>query len=169
MLCVNFIVENDVPCMTPDEQSLALAGAFVIFNCVIPEYNHIKSIANCSNSQCQSFHETILNKSSMINLAVHLSYEGSFPTFLLKHTYDLSNLSNVKPVMVFWNSNGEFDWQKYDILISNETCRDFSSAATCPIKFSCTLPYSIGITITLFTLISTPVYLMLSVILIHRH
>ena len=174
-LSISFIVETEVPCLTPIEQSIALEERFVIFDCVIPEYNHSKFIANCSNSnQCQSFHETILNKSSMINIAVDSPIEVRSPTyFLLKQTYNLSNLSNVRPVMDFWNSEGEFNWQRYDILINNETSRDlgdlYTSDTACPIKFSCTLHYAIGITVGLFTLISTPVYLMVSVILIHRH
>ena len=81
----------------------------------------------------------------------------------------LSNLSNVKPVMDIGNSDGIFDWKTYDVLMSNEAKRDLRSFDSCPIKFSCTLHYAYGITISLFTLISVPVYLMVSVILIHRH
>ena len=166
-LNISTIIPTDVPCMTAAEQSFALEQRLVIFDCVLPEYKNTKFIANCSNSnQCRSFHETILTKSSMINIAVDLSNVTS-TLFLLKQTYNLSNLSSVKPVMDFRNS-GEFDFQKYDILINNKTYRDLWAYDACPIKFSCTLHYAIGITIALFTLISIPVYLM-SVILIHRH
>ena len=174
-LNISFIVEMEVPCLIPFEKTFALEERFVIFDCVIPKYNDSKFIANCSNSnQCQSFHETILNKSSLIDISVHSPFEVRSPTyFLLKQTYNLSNLSNVRPVMDFWNSESEFAWQKYDILINNETSRDlgdlYTSDTACPIKFSCTLHYAIGITVGLFTLISIPVYLMVSVILIHRH
>ena len=170
-LNISLIIPTDVPCMTADEQSIALEQRFIIFDCVIPEYNRTKFIANCSNSnQCQSFHETILNKSSMINIAVDPIYDNNLTTFsLLKQTYNLSNLSNVKQIIDFQNSESEFNWQNYDILISKETHRDLDHLDYCPIKFSCTLHYAIVITISLFTLISIPVYLMVSVILIHRH
>ena len=168
-LTISLIIENDTPCMTSFEHGVAFQERFTIFDCVRTANDHSKFIANCSSSkQCQSFHETILNKSSMINIAVdHFDDNSTFS--LLKQTYNLSNLSNVNHVMDFGNFEGDFDWHKYDILINDEMYANLHYFDSCPIKFSCILHYAIVLAIALFTLISTPVYLIVSVILIHRH
>ena len=151
--------------MTPIEKGIAFQGRFIIFDCVRTVNDQNKFIAGCSSSeQCRSFHETILNKSSMINIEVHHS---AIPNFSLsKQTYNLSNLSNV---MEFGNFESDFDFHKYDILINDEMYANLHYFDSCPIKFSCILHWAIVTAIALFTVISTPVYLIVSVILIHRH
>ena len=167
-LNISLIVENDTPCMTLYEQSVAFEESFTIFDCAIPNNDQTKFIAGCSNSeQCRSFHETILTKSSIINIDVDHNATPNFT--LLKQTYNLSNLSNVIQVMDFGNFEGDFDFHKYDILINDEMYANLHYFDSCPIKFSCFLHWAIVTAIALFTLISTPVYLMVSVILIHRH
>ena len=165
-LNISFIVQTDVPCMTPKEQTRALEGRFVIFDCVIPEYNYTNLIENCSNTdQCQSFHEMI-STSMMINITIDSSdYYGT--SNLISQTYNLTSLSNVEPVIGIWKSENNFDWQKYDLLQNNQTLIYLDY--TCVIRFTCTLPPYIGVIVAIFTIFSVPVYLMVSVILIHRH
>ena len=165
-LNISSIIQTDIPCMTPNERSIALGGRFVIFDCVIPEYNYTNFIANCSNTdQCQSFHKSI-STSMMINLTIDSS-DYYATSNLIRQTYNLSNLSNVEPVMGIWKSENDFDWQKYDLLLNNNP--SIYHYDTCVIKFKCILPPYIGIIVAIFTIFSVPVYLMVSVILIHRH
>ena len=165
-LNISSIIQTDVPCMTDFEQSIALEGRFVIFDCVIPDYNYTNFIANCSNTdQCQSFHETI-SPSMMINITIDSS-DYSPSSNLIRQIYNLSSLSNMEPVMNIWKSENDFDWQKHDLLQNNQTSIYYGG--TCVIKFKCVLPPYIGIIVAIFTIFSVPVYLMSSVILIHRH
>ena len=163
---ISSIIQTDIPCMTVLEKRIALEGRSVIFDCAIPEYNCTNFIANCSNTdQCQSFHETI-STSMMINIAIDSSdYYGT--SNLIRQTYNLSSLSNVGPVIGIRKSESEFDWQKYDLIQNNKTLLYDNNA--CVIRFTCTLLPYIGVLVAIFTIFSVPVYLMVSVILIHRH
>ena len=165
-LKISLIIQTDMPLTTLDEQCIALKGRSVIFNRLIPEYDHTQSLANCSNSdQCQLFRETILN-SSLINIKID-SFDNSPTSNLIRHTYNLSSLPNVEPVMNTWKSENKFEWRNYDLVQNNQTLIYYNNA--CVIRFTCTLAPYIGISVAISTIFSVPVYLIVSVLLIHRH
>ena len=163
---ISSIIQTDIPCMTVLEKTIVLEGRSVIFDCAIPAYNYTNFIANCSNTdQCQSFHETI-SPSMMIKITIDSSgYHAT--SNLIRQAYNLSSLSYVEPVMGIWKSENDFDWQKYDLLQNNNTLINYDYS--CVIRFKCTLLPYIGVIVAIFTIFSVPVYLMVSVLLIHRH
>ena len=163
-LKVNSLMQTDVPCLDYNEEYSALQSGSLYFDCVLPETNNGKLIKNCSTTeQCQLFNVSI-PVSSMINL------EGiaSSPAIVGIKTqiYNLSSL----PVTPVSKKKIELDWRKYDLIQNNRAkLSDFYESVSCSIKFSCTLPIYYGLTISILTLILTPTYLMVSVVLIHRY
>ena len=156
-------MQTYVPCSDYYEEYLSLQYGSVNFDCSVPSTNTGKLIGNCSTTgQCQLFNISI-PFSSMISLKRRVS---NFPSTVIvrRHIYNLSSLS-VTPVQA---TQREFLWRKYDLIQNNGT-KLYYNREYCPMKFSCTLPIYYGLIISILTLILTPTYLMVSVVLIHRN
>ena len=162
-LNVSSLMQTDVPCLDYDEEYFVLQSGSVNFDCVVPETNNGKLIENCSTTvECQLFNVSI-PVSSMINLDGTASSSPATVT-IKTQIYNLSSLS-VIPVPP---SQPEFDWRKYNLIQNNGTT-SYNDHYYCSIKFSCTLSFYYGLIISILTLILTPTYLMVSVVLIHRN
>ena len=164
-LNVSSLMQTDVPCLGRNEESLALDYDSVNFDCEIPETKSSKLIKSCSTTEeCQLFNVSI-PVSSMISIKGTTSYLAT--AIIKSQTYNLSNLS----MMSVPSSKSDFDWRKYDLIQNNGRKLVLPNYLHkfCPIKFSCTLSSYYGVIISILTLILTPTYLMVSVVLIHRN
>ena len=166
-LNIFLIMQSDMRCLQPYETEFSIKKQAVNFDCVIPENNYGELIANCSNTSCHSF-QTVIPSASMLYINGTFSSNSPEAVFL-KQTYNLSTMPNVRSALDIMKSEQIFDWKIYDFVENNETRLTQVQLDDCKIWFKCTFPAYIAAIIAILTLLFIPIYLMISVLLIHRY
>ena len=163
-LKVPFITESNFPCFSSFENFIGTLYTAVNFDCDISNNRVRKLLSNCSTDiLCKSFQYTIPNP-SMIDLT-YTSNRSPVTSHLIKKKYTISSLLNVIPVDQISTSKSDFDWEKYDVIVRDDSYVRLIQRESCIINFTCTFSRLYASLIIIFTLFFMPGYLIMSLFL----